>query len=83
MSKVSHPNIVLALTVARATTFTDLRAARHAWRIERSCREQPPTDERTETVAGWEYRGSGYRTAGDAWLAASAAANKLESRRVA
>ncbi len=66
-----------------STTFTDLRAARHAWRLDRSSAEQPPSDERTEKIASWEYRGSGYRTAGDAWLAASAAANKLESRRLA
>jgi hypothetical protein len=66
-----------------STTFTDLRAARHAWRVERSSAEHPPSDERTETIANWEYRGIGYRTAGDAWLAASAAANKLENRRLA
>jgi hypothetical protein len=66
-----------------STTFSDLRAARHAWRIERNSGAQPPSDERTEMVASWEYRGCGYRTAGDAWLAASAAANKLENRRLA
>jgi hypothetical protein len=66
-----------------STTFTDLRAARHAWRIQRSSGGQPPSDERTEAIASWEYRGSGYQTAGDAWLAASAAANKLENRRLA
>jgi hypothetical protein len=34
-------------------------------------------------VKEWGYAGTGYRTVGDAWLAASAAARARERRRIA
>jgi hypothetical protein len=34
-------------------------------------------------VKEWGYAGTGYRTVGDAWLAASAAARAREHRRIA
>jgi hypothetical protein len=34
-------------------------------------------------VASWQYIGRGYRTTGEAWLAASAAARAREERRIA
>lgn len=34
-------------------------------------------------VKEWGYAGTGYRTAGDAWLATSAAARARERRRIA
>jgi hypothetical protein len=42
-----------------------------------------PDDQAVIVVASWAYLGSGYQSTGEAWLAASAAANAREVRRVA
>jgi hypothetical protein len=47
-----------------------------AWR-------RPMTDQALAVVKAWGYAGTGYRTVGDAWLAASAAARAREHRRIA
>ena len=41
------------------------------------------TDQAVAVVKEWGYAGTGHRTAGDAWLAASAAARAREHRRIA
>jgi hypothetical protein len=45
--------------------------------------KRPMTDQAVVVVKEWGYAGTGYRTAGDAWLAASAAARAREHRRIA
>jgi len=74
-----------------STTFRALRAARRSWQnrrrhgsavaLDRDGHVLPP--EGVAVVALWEYRGSGYTTAGDAWLAAQMAVQAREMRRVA
>jgi len=74
-----------------STTMRDLRAARRAWanrrrhgpgiHLDRDGRPLPP--EGSVTVGSWEYAGSGYTTLGDAWLAASMAAQVRQQRRIA
>jgi hypothetical protein len=74
-----------------ATSFRALRAARRAWvairrhgpavQLDRDGRLLPPPG--AVLVAGWEYRGRGYSTAADAWLAGCMGRDYREMRRVA
>jgi len=66
-----------------STTFTALRRARSAYAIGRRLRGGEPldawgrrlADQETAVVLGtWTYRGAGYSTVGDAWLAEAVAA---------
>ncbi len=68
-----------------STTFTALRRARveHIKRRLLDPWGRPTTEGATVPFAEWRYAGRGYRTAGDAWLAASAAAHAGERRRIA
>jgi hypothetical protein len=74
-----------------STTLGALRRARVAYAIRRRRGEtlpldawgRPEDDQAALVVASWAYLGSGYRTTGEAWLAASAAARAREERRVA
>jgi hypothetical protein len=74
-----------------STTLTALRRARaaHAEARHRNgaipldAWQRPMTDQAVAVVKEWGYAGTGYRTVGDAWLAASAAARARERRRIA
>jgi hypothetical protein len=74
-----------------STTLGALRRARVAYAIRRRRGEtlpldawgRPEDDQAVIVIASWAYLGSGYRTTGEAWLAASAAARAREARRVA
>jgi hypothetical protein len=74
-----------------STTLGALRRARVSFAIRRRRGEalpldawgRPEEDQAALVVASWAYLGSGYRTTGEAWLAASAAARAREARRVA
>ena len=74
-----------------STTLTALRRARaaHAEAQRRNgaipldAWRRPMTDQAVAVVKEWGYAGTGHRTAGDAWLAASAAARAREHRRIA
>jgi hypothetical protein len=74
-----------------STTLTALRRARaaHAEAQRRNgaipldAWQRPMTDQAVVVVKEWGYSGTGYRTIGDAWLAASAAARARERRRIA
>lgn len=59
-----------------STTFTALRAARADWHADQN-------EERRPQRKRWRYAGRGYATAGDAWLAETAARNHAEVRRAA
>jgi hypothetical protein len=74
-----------------STTLGALRRARVAYAIRRRRGDtlpldawgRPEDDQAVIVVASWSYLGSGYRSTGEAWLAASAAARAREERRVA
>jgi hypothetical protein len=74
-----------------STTLGTLRRARVAYAIRRRRGDtlpldawgRPEDDQAVIVVASWSYLGSGYRSTGEAWLAASAAARAREERRVA
>jgi hypothetical protein len=75
-----------------STTLGALRRTRVAYAIRRrrgdalpldAWGRRPEDDQAVIVVASWTYLGSGYQTTGEAWLAASAAANAREVRRVA
>lgn len=68
-----------------STTFTALRRARveHVKRRLLDPWGRPATEAATVAFGEWRYAGRGYRNAGDAWLAASAAAQARERRRIA
>jgi len=74
-----------------STTLGALRRARVAYAVRRRPGETIPLDawgrpEDAQAVivaASWQYVGRGYRTTGEAWLAASAAAQAREARRIA
>jgi hypothetical protein len=68
-----------------STTFTALRRARveHATRGHLDLQGRPATEGATVTFGKWRYAGRGYRTAGDVWLASSAAVHARERRRIA
>ncbi len=80
------------LTKSRSwsTTFSALRGARHAYRLDQM-RGPDATDpwgrplesHSCEELGNWDYRGVGYSNAGDAWLATSARARAAENRRLA
>ncbi|MFP5372169.1 MAG: replication initiator, partial [Actinomycetes bacterium] len=59
-----------------STTLTALRRARVEWALARRGEDVTPDEDRTS--ATWRLVGVGYRTAGDAWLAESAAARARE-----
>ena len=74
-----------------STSFRALRAARRAWvahrrhgpgvRLDRDGRLLPPDG---SVLAGvWEYRGRGYATAADTWLAGCMGREYREMRRIA
>lgn len=63
-----------------STTFAQLRAARRAWRLQ----QLGVTPEDAAARWGeWDYQGSGYLNAGDAWLAANANRSAKLNRRTA
>jgi hypothetical protein len=74
-----------------STTLGALRRARVAYAVRRRRGQTIPLDawgrpEDAQAVivaASWQYVGRGYRTTGEAWLAASAAARAREVRRIA
>jgi hypothetical protein len=74
-----------------STTLGALRRARVAYAIRRRRGDtlpldawgRPEEDQAVLVVASWQYLGRGYRTTGEAWLAASAAARAREERRIA
>jgi hypothetical protein len=74
-----------------SATLGALRRARVAYLIGRRRGDtllldawgRPKDDQAVIVVASWAYLGSGYQSTGEAWLAASAAANAREVRRVA
>jgi hypothetical protein len=74
-----------------STTLGALRRARVAYAIRRrrggtlplDAWGRPEDDQAMIVVASWQYLGQGYRTTGEAWLAASAAARAREARRIA
>jgi hypothetical protein len=74
-----------------STTLGTLRRARVAYAIRRRRGDalpldawgRPQDDQAEIVVASWIYVGRGYRTTGEAWLAASAAARAREERRIA
>ncbi len=72
-----------------STTLGALRAARHDYAVHRRHGQpldpwgRPITDATVVVVPHWRYAGIGYRTAGDAWLAQTAAANAREQRQAA
>src|SRR4029453_14355659 len=74
-----------------STTLGALRRARVAYAIGRrrgnalplDAWGRPEDDQAVIVVACWRYVGRGYRTTGEAWLAASAAARAREERRIA
>jgi Replication initiator protein, pSAM2 len=68
-----------------STTFTALRRARveHVKRRQLDPWGRPATESATVAFGDWRYAGRGYLTAGDAWLASSAAAHARERRQIA
>jgi hypothetical protein len=74
-----------------STTLGALRRARVAYAVRRrrggtlplDTWGRPEDDQTTVVIATWRYLGSGYRTSGEAWLAALAAARAREDRRIA
>jgi hypothetical protein len=75
-----------------STTFTNLRDARHTWQLPQTRTKHPldpwgrayeDDNNKNFTLEDWDYTGIGYRTAGDAWLAKSAATNRRINRRIA
>jgi hypothetical protein len=74
-----------------STTLGVLRRARVAYAMRRRRGDalpldawgRPEDDQAVIVVASWIYVGRGYRTTGEAWLAASAAARAREARRIA
>jgi hypothetical protein len=67
-----------------STTMRALRAARRAWhRRQRPFATHQGSDKTVITLTDLEWAGRGWRTAGDALLALSAAARTREHRRIA
>jgi hypothetical protein len=64
-----------------STTFGALRTARHDWQQQQH-RPADDTDMRVD-IGDWTYTGSGHRSDGDQWLAASAAEARRLNRRTA
>ncbi|MHB8244022.1 MAG: replication initiator [Acidimicrobiales bacterium] len=62
-----------------SVTFASLRAERQGWRIGRQAgRSVDPSQ--TVTMSTWEWAGTGWRTRGDAWLAAIGQKARAQSR---
>ncbi len=57
-------------------------AGRLAGAVPLDAWQRPMTDQAVVVVKAWGYAGTGYRTVGDAWLAASAAARARDRRRI-
>jgi hypothetical protein len=74
-----------------STTLGAIRRARAAYAIRRrrgnavplDAWGRPEDDQTVIVLASWIYVGRGYRSTGEAWLAASAAARAREERRIA
>jgi hypothetical protein len=75
-----------------STTFANLRDARHTWQLQQARTKHPhdpwgqphnDTNNPNYTIENWDYTGIGYHTAGDTWLATSAATNRRNNRRTA
>src|SRR5205807_1464624 len=66
-----------------STTMRALRAARRDWKRRQHPIAEPQGDRTVITVTDLEWAGRGWRTAGDALLALSAAARAREHRRIA
>lgn len=65
-----------------STTFGQLRADRQRWRVERGRTEGDQVFE-SPTSGQWRFEGAGYRSTGDAWLAAGIAEAERLGRRAA
>src|SRR3712207_7963927 len=65
--------------------FSSRRRHTRYWRDWSSdvCSSDLETEQAVVVLARWEYAGRGYRNAGEAWLATSAAARAREHRRLA
>ena len=74
-----YSTILGALRRARAA---HAEARRRAGAVPLDAWQRPMTDQAVIVVKEWGYAGTGYRTVGDAWLAASAAARARERRRI-
>ena len=61
-----------------STTLKAIRLARQAWHRQHAT----PPDTTTVRVGQWRYLGRGHRTAGDAWLAATAGQNARQAREL-
>jgi replication initiator protein RepSA len=66
-----------------STTMRALRIARRDWKRRRHPSPQRPNDKTVITLTDLQWAGRGWRTAGDALLALSAAAKAREHDRVA
>jgi hypothetical protein len=66
-----------------STTMRALRAARRDWQRRQHPSPQQHADKTTVILTDLQWAGRGWRTAGDALLALSAAARAREHRRVA
>jgi hypothetical protein len=71
------------LTALRRARAAHAEARRLAGAVPLDAWKRPMTDQAVVVVKAWGYAGTGYRTVGDAWLAASAAARARERRRIA
>jgi hypothetical protein len=63
-----------------STTFGELRAARHRWRLAQL---GVTPDQIAKRWGEWDLQGVGHTNAGDAWLAASANTARRRNRRAA
>jgi hypothetical protein len=66
-----------------STTMRALRAARRNWKRRRSLATHQGGDKTVLTLTDLEWAGRGWRTAGDAFLALSAAARARDHDRAA
>ena len=66
-----------------STTMRALRAARRTWNRRQRPSPQPHSDKTVVTLTDLQWAGRGWRGAGDALLALSAATRAREHRRVA
>ncbi|MGH9170838.1 MAG: replication initiator [Acidimicrobiales bacterium] len=63
-----------------STTFAELRSTRRDW--QRANAGDPVTEEEL-SIGEWQYAGRGWTTAGDSWLAETAARRTAETRSMA
>ena len=59
-------------------TFKFLRSERQTWRINRQ--HGTALNEQLINIGVWKWIGAGWRTLGDAWLAAQGQREKIQSR---